>query len=155
MKSAQIVNPGKQNSFISNPAKRSVHIRFIHIFLLILLSGLPVFLTGCTEMIVLAGEKAYTHLRGDFLCIVPEKLDDVYAASLEAAMHLDDYQVIEYKLTAINGTEKTTITLSRTENNQTQIQIRIGAFGDKIKSVYIYDSIQEHLRNPKIAQLSF
>jgi hypothetical protein len=140
-----------------------MYVHYVRIFALTVMLGSSVFLTGCTEMVVLAGEKAYNHIRGDFLGIVPEKLDDVYTASLEAATHLDEYQVTEHQLTAINGTimafdgdaRKTTIQLSKTENDQTQIQIRIGVWGDKIKSVYIYDCIRQRLRSPVIAHASF
>ena len=146
MISAQDVYSAKYK-VLSNPVKTTVYIYSVRIFILTLLSVPPVFLTGCTEMIVLTGEKAYNHLRGDFLDIIPNKLDDVYTASLETANQMDHYQVIENQLTAINGTitalddnaQKITITLSKTENDQTQIQIRIGVFGDKIRSAHIYD----------------
>jgi hypothetical protein len=137
--------------------------QFCHGLLLLVLFAVLTFTSGCTEMVILAGEKAYAHLRGDLLGVIPEKLDKVYAASLEAATHLDHYQVLDYKLTAINGTitaldrdaEKTTIELTRTETDGTQIQIRIGAFGDKIKSVYLYDSIRQQLNAPKVARAPF
>jgi hypothetical protein len=113
--------------------------------------------------IVLTGEMAYNHLRGDFMDIVPNKLDDVYTASLEAAKRMDHHQVVDHQLTAIGGTvtaidenaRTTTITLSKTENDQTQIQIRIGIIGDKLRSSHIYDCIQEQLRNPRIAMSSY
>jgi len=137
--------------------------QLFHIVLLLVLFVTLTFTSGCTEMVVLAGEKAYAHLRGDLLGIIPEKLDTVYAASLEAVKHLDHYQVLDYKLTAINGTitaldrdaEKTTIELTRTETDGTQVQIRIGAFGDKIKSVYLYDSIRQQLSTPRVARAPF
>ncbi len=137
--------------------------QLLHVLLLLVLFATLTFTSGCTEMAILAGEKAYAHLRGDLLGIVPEKLDKVYAASLEAATHLDHYQVLDHKLTAINGTitvldrdaEKTTIELTRTETDGTQVQIRIGAFGDKIKSVYLYDSIRQQLNTPKVARAPF
>lgn len=119
--------------------------------------------SGCTAAIVGAGETAYTHLRGDLLGIAPEKLDEVYAASLKAVEVLNNYHIVEQKVTAINGTivaydrdaEKLSIELSKTEHDNTRIQIRIGAFGDKVKSVYIYDCIQRHLRDPQKAQAIF
>ncbi len=122
-----------------------------------------IFFSGCTAAIVGAGEKAYTHIRGDLLGITPEKLDNVYAASLKAVEGLNNYHIVEQKVTAINGTivaydhdaEKLSIDLSKTEHDNTRIQIRIGAFGDKVKSVYIYDCIQRHLRDPQKAQAAF
>ena len=42
------------------------------------LSVSTLFFSGCTAAIVGAGETAYTHIRGDLLGIVPERLDDVY-----------------------------------------------------------------------------
>lgn len=146
-----------------NVVKGSRCSQLLHVLPLLVLFATLTFTSGCTEMVILAGEKAYAHLRGDLLGIIPEKLDTVYAASLEAATHLDHYQVLDHKLTAINGTitaldrdaEKTTIELTRTETDGTQVQIRIGAFGDKIKSVYLYDSIQRQLRTPKVARAPF
>jgi len=40
--------------------------------------------TGCTFMVVEAGNRTYNHLRGDLLGIVPNKLPDVYAATVTA-----------------------------------------------------------------------
>lgn len=146
-----------------NVVKRSGYSQLRYVLLLFVLFVALTFTSGCTEMAIVAGEKAYAHLRGDLLGIIPEKLDNVYAASLEAATQLDNYQVIDHKLTAVNGTitaydgdaEKTTIELTRTETDGTQVQIRIGAFGDKIKSVYLYDCIQRQLRTPKVARAPF
>ncbi len=146
-----------------NVVKGSRCSQLLHVLPLLVLFATLTFTSGCTEMVILAGEKAYAHLRGDLLGIIPEKLDTVYAASLEAATHLDHYQVLDHKLTAINGTitaldrdaEKTTIELTRTETDGTQVQIRIGAFGDKIKSVYLYDSIRQQLNTPKVARAPF
>jgi hypothetical protein len=163
MTSAQDIRTEGRRSSISDPGKRPIYVYFVHILFPTILLGLFILLPGCTELIIVAGEKAYTHLRGDFMGIVPDKLDNVYTASMEAAAHMDDYQVLDHRLTAINGeitalddnAEKTTIILSKTETDQTQIQIRIGAFGDKIKSVHIYDCIQLHLKHPKVARAPF
>lgn len=152
-----------QNEKHKNIVKK---IRYGQLLRVLLLSGFAVmlvFTSGCTAMVIAAGEKAYAHLRGDLMGIIPEKMDKVYSASLEATRHLDKYEVVDYKLTAINGkitvidkdAEKTTIELTKTENDNTQIQIRIGAFGDKIKSVYLYDHIQQQLRTPKLALAPF
>jgi len=120
--------------------------------------------SGCAETIILTSEAVYNHMRGDFMGIVPDKLDAVYAASLKAVKDdMDKYSLGEHKLTAINGmlvadsaeAEKVSIMLSKTENDQTQIQIRIGALGDKVHSVYIYDCIQRHLRDPQKSKAHF
>ncbi|MBM4102591.1 MAG: DUF3568 family protein [Planctomycetes bacterium] len=163
MAPSQKVYSAEHKDCIPNPDKEPVYILLARLLILTLLSVSLVFLTGCTEMIVLTGEKAYNHLRGDFLDIVPNKLDDVYTASLQATRQMDHYQVVEHQLTAISGTiaafddeaRKITITLTKTENDQTQIQIRIGVIGDKLKSSHIYDCIQQHLRYPQMAMTPY
>jgi hypothetical protein len=163
MTSVQTLYYSENTSSSNNTVKKAAPIQFARLAGLALLSVLLMFLTGCTETIILTGEMTYNHLRGDFLDIVPNKLDDVYTASLEATKQMDHYQVVDHQLTAIGGTvtaidenaRKTTITLSKTENDQTQIQIRIGIIGDKLRSSHIYDCIQEQLRNPRIAMYSY
>jgi hypothetical protein len=152
-------NTGSSN----NTVKQSVSIQIARLAGMTLLSVLLMLMTGCTETIILTSEMAYNHLRGDFLNIVPNKLDDVYTASLEAAKQMDHYQVVDHQLTAIGGTvtamdedaRTTTITLSKTENDQTQIQIRIGIIGDKLRSSHIYDCIREQLRSPRMVTYSY
>lgn len=120
-----------------------------------LMMSSAIFLSGCTAAIICAGEQAYSHIRGDLVGIIPDKLDNVYVASIHAVKEMDKYRTEEGKLTAINGIvsayhiegEKLTINLSKTEGDQTKIQIRIGVLGDKVRSVYVYDHICKNLQN--------
>jgi len=113
------------------------------------------FFWGCTAAVVGMGESAYNHVRGDFLGIIPESLDKVYSASLDAIRGTTKYQIIERELNAIaanitaydSQSRKTTISLTRTEHDQTQIQIRIGLAGDKLQSTYLYDRIRQTLKD--------
>ena len=115
---------------------------------------------GCTSVAADVGEKAYTHLRGDLLAVVPDSLEEVYPAAVAAMESLEGYDVAEKNLNVIGGlvvaydeqARKVRIELSKTENNQTAISIRIGAVGDKVESVRIYDSIQYYLRQNRTSK---
>ena len=123
----------------------------------------PFFLEGCTAAIVAAGEQAYCHIRGDLVGITPAPLEQVYPASVRAIESLESYDMAEHNLNTISGyivaydsnARKVQIDLSKTEHNQTRISIRIGAIGDKLESVYIYDQIQHHIQLHPVAQNSF
>jgi len=119
----------------------------------ILISNLLIYAGGCTAVVLEAGNQAYSHLRGDLLGIVPDKLPDSYEASIMAMGDLSDFHIAEKNLNTINGhivaydkeARKVLIDLFRTEHDQTRIQIRIGLAGDKLESVMIYDHITKHL----------
>ena len=116
-----------------------------------------VLLSGCTAAVIGVGEQAYNHVRGDLLGIVAEPLEQVYSASVEALKQLDGYEISKQEINIIEGNvtaydptaRKVVIDLSKTEHDQTRIQIRIGLFGDKLESTYLYDRIQESLKKSR------
>ena len=123
-----------------------------------MLAVLPaVLLSGCTAAVIGVGEQAYNHVRGDLLGIVAEPLEQVYSASVEALKQLDGYEISKQEINIIEGNvtaydptaRKVVIDLSKTEHDQTRIQIRIGLFGDKLESTYLYDRIQESLKKSR------
>jgi len=111
--------------------------------------------TGCTSMVVETGNRTYNHLRGDLLGIVPDRLPDVYTATVTAIDKLSGFDLMEKEVNSLNGriiaydsiARKVQIDLFRTEEDQTRIQIRIGLIGDKVESVMIYDHIKKYLPN--------
>lgn len=121
------------------------------------------FLQGCSVAIVGAGEKAYSHIRGDFLGIVQEPLEKTYSASVKAMENLEGYDISEENINTLGGyivaydtkARKVQIDLKKTEHDQTQVSIRIGFLGSKLESVHIYDRIQHYLQARPLAQQIF
>lgn len=119
-----------------------------------------VFVSGCTALVVGAGEKAYSHVRGDLLGIMPEPLEQTYPASVRAMEDLDGYDLVEEHVNTLVGSvvaydkqaRKVNVELKRTDQNQTSISIRIGTVGDKLESVHIYDCIRQSLGSQLVAQ---
>jgi hypothetical protein len=122
-----------------------------------------VIIQGCTAVVVGAGEQAYSHIRGDLLGIIPEPLEKAYPASVEAVKNLEGYDITEQNVNILNGyiiaydsnARKVQIDLKKTEHNQTQVSIRIGAVGSKLESVHIYDRIQYYLKAKPVVQNIF
>lgn len=133
------------------------------VVLLALFMAGSIFIQGCTVAIVGAGEQAYSHLRGDFMGIVPEPLEKVHRASVKAISDLDGYDMADQNINILDGhitaydpqARKVQIKLKKTEHNQTEVSIRIGAVGNKIESVYIYDRIQYYLKEKPVVQNVF
>ena len=120
---------------------------------IVLILNLLIYAGGCTAVVLEAWNQAYTHLRGDLLGIVPDKLPDSYKAAIVAMGDLSDFHIAEKDLNTLSGhieaydkeAREVVIDLFRTEHDQTRIQIRIGLTGDKLESVMIYDHIKKHL----------
>ena len=135
----------QENNVVMNKCNESI---FKVILILTMLAA-----TGCTSMVVKAGNRTYNHLRGDLLGIVPDKLPDVYTATITAVEKLSGFDMTEKELNSLNGhiiayddnARKVRVDLSRTEQDQTRVQIRIGMIGDKVESVMIYDHIKKYL----------
>jgi hypothetical protein len=108
---------------------------------------------GCTTVAFEASKVVYTHLRGDFVGIISEKLPDVYSASLSALSKKSGFKIdkkeintLTCRIIAHDDTKRQIqLDLFRTEYDQTRIQIRIGSLGDKIESVAIYDNVKKYL----------
>ena len=129
----------------------------------LIIACLPVCFSGCTAAVLSVGERAYNHVRGDLLGIVAQPLDHVYAAAAQAVGHMDGYEIGDQEINAIDGSvtaydpkaRKVVISLSRTQHDQTRIQIRIGLIGDKYESIQIYDRIQQSLKEPRESKAIF
>jgi hypothetical protein len=113
-------------------------------------------LTGCTAALVAGGVAAgagtVAYVNGNLEANLDESVGDLYAASLDAMDELE-IKVISAKrdkLTAeIVGRDaqdkKVEIDVKRTEADMAELSIRVGFWGDKIKSQAIYDKIKANL----------
>ncbi len=110
-------------------------------------------LSGCGATIFEAGHCAYNHIRGDLLGIVPYQVEQVSPAAVNVIKELEGYDLAEQKSNFLNTqivaydkrSRKVQIDLSRTDENQTKIQIRIGAIGDKLESSMIFNYVVNKL----------
>jgi len=122
-------------------AKKKLFI-FKHLAVILVLG-----LSGCGATVFEAGHCAYNHIRGDFLGIVPYRVEQVYPVTTSVIQELEGYDLAEQESDFLNThvvaydkeSRKVQIDLSRTEENQTKIQIRIGAMGDKLESSMIFN----------------
>ena len=111
--------------------------------------------SGCGMTAIEATHCAYNHLRGDLLGIVPYHVEQVLPTAVNVIKELDGYDLGEQQSNFLNAfviaydedSRKVQIDLSRTEDNQTKIQIRIGVIGDKLKSTMIFNQIVNQLSN--------
>jgi hypothetical protein len=110
-------------------------------------------ISGCVAVLVGAGVVGTVAYVGGELQVTESKnVDMVYQAALKA---VDDLQlkdvmknkkVIDAVITARNEeNKKVTIKLSVEDINVTKISIRVGTFGDKLKSRQIYSQIKKYL----------
>ncbi|MBL7215760.1 MAG: DUF3568 family protein [Phycisphaerae bacterium] len=110
-------------------------------------------LSGCGATVFEAGHCAYNHIRGDLLGIVPYQVEQVFPAAANVIKELEGYDLAEQQSDFLNAhiiaydkqSRKVQIDLSRTEENQTKIQIRIGAMGDKLESSMIFNYVVNKL----------
>lgn len=115
------------------------------------------FLQGCWLFLVgagaAAGAGAVAYVEGELRSTEPVLIDEAYEASQQALRDLE-LPINESKVDALSGevTSRTVddkpirITLKRTENNNTQIGIRVGAFGEEVKSRQILEAIRRNLK---------
>jgi len=108
--------------------------------------------SGCAVVLVGAGAGTVAYLKGNLEAILEEDLGQVYAASLKALDKLEISATRKEKdaLSAVivgrtAADKKITIKLKATENNLTNLSIRVGVFGNRPQSQRIYDEIKKHL----------
>ena len=123
-------------------------------FVLVLLAGVGVFVSGCLVAAVgvgAAGTVAY--VKGDLEAVEAAKLDNVYKAT-EKALDALELKVIEKRKDELSGKfivrdaqdKKITIGLTATAEGTTKLSIRVGLFGSEEKSRLIYEKIKENLK---------
>jgi hypothetical protein len=125
--------------------KRSILVAIMFLFIFLV--------SGCTTVAIETGKVVYTHLRGDFVGVISEKLPDVYSASVSAFSKKPGFSIEKKEINTLNGLiigrddcdRQVQVDLIRTEYDQTRIQIRIGVLGDKVESVMIYDNVKKYI----------
>jgi hypothetical protein len=125
------------------------------LILTVFLGLMVVYLSGCIVAAVGVGAAAAAgvgYVKGDLQAVLDEDIDRVYHASINALEELElpitgrDKTALDAKLISRNSSDKKIqIKLKRTEENYTEISIRIGTFGDEAQSRSIYDKIKSHL----------
>jgi hypothetical protein len=124
------------------------------IFLTVLLFGAVVSMSGCLAAAVGAGAVGtVAYMKGDLEAVEAEDINVVYEASKNALKQLG-LSVTKESRDALSGVitardaqdKKVTIKLSSTTEGATKISIRVGLFGNEMKSNLIYQKIHDNLR---------
>jgi len=124
------------------------------VFLTVLLGGMVMTVGGCVVLLVGAGAAGtVAYARGDLAAVESKGLDAVYAAAEKAVSELE-LNVVSKRKDKLMGEivardaeyKKITIKLKATAEQTTKISIRIGVFGDEIRSRLIYQKIQDNLK---------
>jgi len=122
------------------------------LLLVVLLGGVCVVVSGCVAAAIGAGAGTVAYIRGDLELTESAELDAVYKAAVNATEELELNLTSKTK-DALSATivsrdaqdKKVTIKLKAITEDSTKISIRIGLFGDEIKSKLIYDKIKDNL----------
>ena len=120
-------------------------------------------LSGCGTAVFEAGHCAYNHIRGDLLGIVPYQVEQVIPATTTVIKDLEGYDLAKQESDFLNAqiiaydkeSRKVQVDLSRTGENQTEIQIRIGLMGDKLESSMIFNCIVNKLSKEEPVDYSY
>jgi hypothetical protein len=134
---------------------KETRMRIQTILLPLILTGLMFSSAGCLVAAVGAGAAGtVAYLAGDLETEVSEDLDTVYAASRKALNDLG-LSVIAGKggKDALSATlvardaedKKVEIRLKSVTDEMTELSIRVGVFGDEIRSRHIYNKIVDNL----------
>ena len=114
-------------------------------------AGMMLLTHGC-ETVKSGTTSTVDYLRGSVLMVLPHTIDEVCSAALLA---FEDLQLTATEkrcdaltglLVSLNAQGKTiTIKFNRTEIDQTEIAVQVGALGDKEQSMIIIGQIREYL----------
>ena len=119
-----------------------------------LFAALLVFVHGCTAVaLVGAGAGTAIYVTGDLETVVAKDINTVYQATLKAIEQLDlkagtkTKDALAAKIIARDAQDKKiTIKLKSKSENATELNIRVGVFGDETKSRLIYEQIKKNLK---------
>ena len=108
---------------------------------------------GCALTVAQAAHSAYDHVRGDLMGIVPYPLESVIPAAARVIQEREGYDLSDRSASYLdasfvaydNQARKVCLDLSRTDENQTKIQIRIGMVGDRLESSMLFSQIVNKL----------
>ena len=112
---------------------------------------LMVFEPGC-ESVKSGTSDTVGYVRGRYTGMIAHRVERVCSAAADAVDGLDfrlkekQCDVLTGRIIARNSLDKKiTIDLSRIDTRMTKVEIQVGALGDKVVSVAIFEEIKEHL----------
>ena len=125
-----------------------------HIALIGLLISLAIILPGCLAAAVGAGAAGgAVYIKGDLEAVEAQNIDAVYAATKKAVGQLGLIITKDSKsarkaeiVTRDDEDRKTTIKLKATSDEATKLLIRVGIFGNEVRSSLIYQKIHDALQ---------
>jgi hypothetical protein len=122
------------------------------VFLAILLGAAIVSVSGCLVAAVGVGAGTIAYAKGDLETVEAASIDAVYKAAEKAVdnLGLTGIEKTKDELTARikardSEDKRVIIRLTSTGRYSTELSIRIGTFGDEIKSRRIYEEIKKYL----------
>lgn len=124
------------------------------VILSILLVALFVLLQGCmTVALVGAGAGTVMYTMGDLEAVLPTDISTAYEAAQKSLVQLElnisskAKDALAAEIIARDAQDKkVTIKLKSTSQYATELNIRVGVFGDEDKSRLIYEQIQKNLK---------
>lgn len=124
--------------------------------LVVLLAGCAFVAQGCAVALVAGGVAAgaggVAYVRGDLEAITDQTVKHVHEASVKTMRDMG--MLITTKRVDLTSSEvvgytaddkKVKIKATFEQADQTKVSIRVGVFGDKARSQYIYDRLRENL----------
>lgn len=119
-----------------------------------LLIGSAVLISGCFAAAVGAGAVGtVAYIKGDLEAVEAKNIDTVYAATKKAVKSLgiavtkDFKEALSAEIVGRDSDDrKTTINLKALSDNTTKLSIRVGIFGNQVRSSLIYQKIHDNLK---------
>jgi endo-beta-N-acetylglucosaminidase D len=123
------------------------------VILILLLTSTAALIQGCVVFAAGAGAGTAAYMMGDLEAVESKDIHSVYAATEKAAEQLE-LKLIQKSKDAMTGIvvlrdaqdKKITIKLKTIGEGATKISIRVGILGDESKSRFVYQKIQENLK---------
>jgi hypothetical protein len=123
------------------------------IIAVVFLAFAAIVIQGCVAVAVGAGAAGtVAYIKGDLETVEAKNLDTVYRATGKAIEQLElnvsskTKDALEAKFVLRDSMDKKiTIKLAATAEGTTKLSIRVGVFGNEVKSRLIYDKIRENL----------
>lgn len=121
--------------------------------LIVLLASSAVIISGCLAAAVGVGAVGtVAYVKGDLEAVEAKNVDVVYAAVKKAVKPLgiavtkDFKEALSAEIVGRDSDDrKTTILIKALSDNTTKISIRVGNFGNKVRSSLIYQKIHDSL----------
>jgi hypothetical protein len=124
-----------------------------HFTLIVFLVGSAVIMSGCLAAAVGVGAVGtVAYVKGDLEAVEAKNIDAVYAATRRAVKPLgiavtkDFKEALSAEIVGRDTDDRnTTIRLKALSDNTTKLSIRVGIFGNKVRSSLIYQKIHDNL----------